>query len=173
VLADELDALIRREGPDTVGAFIAEPIMGGGGVLVPPRTYWDKVQAVLRRHDVLMIVDEVICGFGRLGRMFGSDVYGIQPDLMTCAKGLTSAYFPLSAAVISDKVWSVLRDGSPEAGAFAHGYTYSGHPVGAAAALANLDVLVGEDMVGNADGTGAYLQARLHETIGPLPWSAT
>jgi len=169
VLADELDALIRREGPDTVGAFIAEPIMGGGGVLVPPRTYWDKVQAVLRRHDVLMIVDEVICGFGRLGRMFGSDVYGIQPDLMTCAKGLTSAYFPLSAAVISDKVWSVLRDGSPEAGAFAHGYTYSGHPVGAAAALANLDVLLGEDMVGNADRTGAYLQARLHETLGPMP----
>ena len=129
-LAEALEDLIQREGPDTVGAFIAEPIMGGGGVLVPPRTYFEKVQAVLRKHDVLMIVDEVICGFGRLGRMFGSDVYGIEPDLMTCAKGLTSAYFPLSAVVISEKVWAVLRDGSPEVGAFAHGYTYSGHPVG-------------------------------------------
>ena len=148
-------------GRDTVGAFIAEPIMGGGGVLVPPRTYFEKVQAVLRKHDVLMIVDEVICGFGRLGRMFGSDVYGIEPDLMTCAKGLTSAYFPLSAVVVSEKVWAVLRDGSPEVGAFAHGYTYSGHPVGAAAAMANLDVLLGEDMVGNAARTGDYLQARL------------
>ena len=168
-LAQELDDLIQREGPDTVGAFIAEPVMGGGGVLVPPRTYFEKVQAVLRKHDVLMIVDEVICGFGRLGRMFGSDVYGIEPDLMTCAKGLTSAYFPLSAAVISEKVWAVLRDGSPEVGAFAHGFTYSGHPVGAAAAMANLDVLIGEDMVGNAARTGAYLHARLHEAIGSLP----
>jgi L-2,4-diaminobutyrate transaminase len=168
-LAQALEDLIQREGPDTVGAFIAEPIMGGGGVLVPPRTYFEKVQAVLRKHDVLMIVDEVICGFGRLGRMFGSDVYGIEPDLMTCAKGLTSAYFPLSAVVISEKVWTVLRDGSPEVGAFAHGYTYSGHPVGAAAAMANLDILLGEDMVGNAARTGAYLQARLRDTVGALP----
>jgi L-2,4-diaminobutyrate transaminase len=169
MLAEELDGVIRREGPDTVGAFIAEPIMGGGGVLVPPRTYFEKIQAVLRQHDVLMIVDEVICGFGRLGRMFGSEVYGIEPDLMTCAKGLTSAYFPLSAALISEKVWSVLREGSPEVGAFAHGYTYSGHPVGAAAALANLDVLIGEDMIGNAARTGRYLQDRLRERVGPLP----
>ena len=168
-LAQELEDVIQREGPDTVGAFIAEPIMGGGGVLVPPHTYFAKVQSVLRKHDVLMIVDEVICGFGRLGRMFGSDVYGIEPDLMTCAKGLTSAYFPLSAVVVSEKVWEVLREGSSEVGAFAHGYTYSGHPVGSAAAMANLDVLLGEDMVGNAARTGAYLQARLHETVSALP----
>ncbi|HZS32612.1 MAG TPA: aminotransferase [Methylomirabilota bacterium] len=168
-LAAELDQLIEREGPDTVAAFIAEPVMGAGGVLVPPRTYFERVQAVLRKHDVLMIADEVICGFGRLGRMFGCDVYGIQPDLMTVAKGLTSGYFPLSAVILSEQVWSVLQAGSPEIGAFAHGFTYSGHPVGAAAAMANLDILLGEDLVGNAARTGAYLQAALRERIGAHP----
>jgi L-2,4-diaminobutyrate transaminase len=162
-LAAELDQLIEREGPDTVAAFIAEPVMGAGGVLMPPRGYFERIQAVLRKHDVLMIADEVICGFGRLGRMWGSEVYGIEPDLMTAAKGITSAYFPLSAVFISDKVWSVLRDGSPEIGSFAHGFTYSGHPVGCAAALANLDILIGEDLVGNSARTGAYLQAQLRE----------
>jgi L-2,4-diaminobutyrate transaminase len=168
-LAAELDALIEREGPDTVAAFIAEPVMGAGGVLVPPRTYFDRVQAVLRKHDVLMIADEVICGFGRLGRNFGSDVYGIEPDLVTVAKGLTSGYFPLSAVILSERVWSVLQAGSPEVGAFAHGFTYSGHPVGAAAAMANLDVLFGEDMVGNSERTGAYLQTSLRERFKGSP----
>jgi L-2,4-diaminobutyrate transaminase len=168
-LAAELDALIEREGPDTVAAFIAEPIMGAGGVLTPPRTYFERVQAVLRKHDVLMIADEVICGFGRLGRLFGSHVYDIDPDLVTVAKGLTSGYFPLSAVVLSEKVWSVLQAGSPEVGAFAHGFTYSGHPVGAAAAMANLDILLGEDLVGNAARVGAYLQARLREQVGAHP----
>jgi L-2,4-diaminobutyrate transaminase len=168
-LASELDALIEREGPDTVAAFIAEPVMGAGGVLVPPRTYFDRVQAVLRKHDVLMIADEVICGFGRLGRNFGSDVYGIEPDLVTVAKGLTSGYFPLSAVVLSERVWSVLQAGSPEVGAFAHGFTYSGHPVGAAAAMANLDILLGEDLVGNSARTGTYLQECLQESLGSHP----
>jgi L-2,4-diaminobutyrate transaminase len=168
-LAEELDALIEREGPDTVAAFIAEPVMGTGGVLVPPRTYFDRIQAVLRKHDVLMIADEVICGFGRLGRLFGSDVYGITPDLMTVAKGLTSGYFPLSAVILSERVWSVLEAGSPEVGAFAHGFTYSGHPVGAAAAMANLDILLGEDLVGNAARTGAYMHAALRERIAVHP----
>jgi L-2,4-diaminobutyrate transaminase len=168
-LAAELEALIEREGPETVAAFIAEPVMGAGGVLVPPRTYFERVQAVLRKHDVLMIADEVICGFGRLGRPFGSHVYGIDPDLVTVAKGLTSGYFPLSAVVISEKVWSVLQAGSPEIGAFAHGFTYSGHPVGAAAAMANLDILLGEDLVGHAERVGAYLQARLREQVGVQP----
>ncbi len=162
-LATDLDALIQREGPDTVAAFIAEPVMGAGGVLVPPRTYFDRVQAVLRKYEVLMIADEVICGFGRLGRFFGSDVYGINPDLVTVAKGLTSGYFPLSAVILSDGVWSVLQTGSPEVGAFAHGFTYSGHPVGAAVAMANLDILIGEDMVGNSERVGAYLQSSLRE----------
>ena len=168
-LVAELEALIEREGPDTVGAFIAEPIMGTGGVLVPPRTYFDRVQAVLRKHDILMIADEVICGFGRLGRPFGSHVYGIEPDLMTVAKGLTSGYFPLSGVVISERVWSVLQAGSPEVGAFAHGFTYSGHPVGAAAAMANLDILVGEDLIGNAARTGGYMQTLLRERLAGLP----
>jgi L-2,4-diaminobutyrate transaminase len=168
-LARELDALIVREGPDTVAAFIAEPVMGAGGVLVPPRTYFDRIQAVLRKHDVLMIADEVICGFGRLGRLFGSEVYGIEPDLVTVAKGLTSGYFPLSAVVLSGRVWSVLQAGSPEVGAFAHGFTYSGHPVGAAAAMANLDILLGEDLIGNAARTGAYMQAALRERVAGLP----
>jgi L-2,4-diaminobutyrate transaminase len=164
-LATDLEALIQREGPDSVAAFIAEPVMGAGGVLVPPRTYFDRVQAVLRKYDVLMIADEVICGFGRLGRFFGSDVYGINPDLVTVAKGLTSGYFPLSAVILSEGVWSVLQAGSPEVGAFAHGFTYSGHPVGAAAAMANLDILIGEDMVGNSERVGAYLQSSLRERL--------
>jgi L-2,4-diaminobutyrate transaminase len=168
-LAGELDQLIDREGPDTVAAFIAEPVMGAGGVLVPPRTYFDEVQKVLRKHDVLMIADEVICGFGRLGRFWGSEVYGIEPDLMTAAKGLTSAYFPLSAVFVSEKIWSVLREASPQMGPFAHGFTYSGHPVAAAAAMANLDILLGEDLVGNAARVGAYLQARLRESFGKHP----
>ncbi|MGH7322865.1 MAG: aminotransferase [Candidatus Rokuibacteriota bacterium] len=168
-LAAELDQLIEREGPDTVAAFIAEPVMGAGGVLVPPETYFTEVQRVLRKHDVLMIADEVICGFGRLGRLWGSDVYGIEPDLMTAAKGLTSAYFPLSAVFLSEPVWQVLREASPQMGAFAHGFTYSGHPVGAAAAMANLDILLGEDLVGNAARVGAYLQARLREQCGSHP----
>jgi L-2,4-diaminobutyrate transaminase len=168
-LAAELEALIQREGPDTVAAFIAEPVMGAGGVLVPPRTYFEKIQAVLRKHDVLMIADEVICGFGRLGRVFGSELYGIRPDLMTAAKGLTSAYFPLSAVFVSEAVWTVLRDASPQMGAFAHGFTYSGHPVGAAAAMANLDILLGEDLVGNAAKVGEYFQERLRETLAGQP----
>ena len=143
--------------------------MGAGGVLVPPRTYFEKIQAVLRKHDVLMIADEVICGFGRLGRVFGSELYGIRPDLMTAAKGLTSAYFPLSAVFVSEAVWTVLRDASPQMGAFAHGFTYSGHPVGAAAAMANLDILIGEDLVGNSAKVGEYFQERLRKTLADQP----
>jgi L-2,4-diaminobutyrate transaminase len=168
-LAAELDQLIQREGPDTVAAFIAEPVMGAGGVLTPPRTYFQKVQAVLKKHDVLMIADEVICGFGRLGKLFGSEVYAIDPDLVTVAKGLTSGYFPLSACFVSEGIWAVLRDASPQTGAFAHGFTYSGHPVGAAAAMANLDILLGEDLVGNSARVGAYLQERLRADFASHP----
>ena len=168
-LASELDQLIEKEGPDTVAAFIVEPVMGAGGVLVPPSTYFEEIQKVLRKHDVLLIVDEVICGFGRLGRLFGSELYGIEPDLISVAKGLTSGYFPMSAVLISDKVWTVLREASPRTGALAHGYTHTGHPVGAAAAMANLDILLGEDMVGNAARVGAYFQTRLRERFHSHP----
>jgi L-2,4-diaminobutyrate transaminase len=168
-LAAELEELILREGPDTVAAFIAEPVMGAGGVVPPPRGYFEKIQRVLRRYDVLMIADEVICGFGRLGRMFGSEVYGIAPDLVTVAKQLTSGYFPLSACFVSEAIWNVLREGSSELGPFAHGFTYSGHPVGAAAALANLDIVLGEDLVGNAARVGPYLQECLRTKLAGHP----
>src|SRR5262245_17544983 len=131
-LADELDALIRSEGPDTVAAFIAEPLMAAGGVIAPPAGYWPAIQRVLRRHDVLLIADEVVCGFGRLGAAFGCDLYGIEPDLMTVAKGISSAYFPVSAAIVSERVWTTLRDRSPAHEIFAHGHTTTAHPVGAA-----------------------------------------
>jgi L-2,4-diaminobutyrate transaminase len=168
-LAVELEALIEREGADTVGAFIAEPVMGAGGVVVPPEGYFLAIQAVLDRHDVLMIADEVICGFGRLGHWFGSDRYGIRPDLMTIAKGLTSGYVPMSGSLIGDKVWQVIVDHSREIGPFGHGYTYTAHPVGAAAAMANLDVIEGEGLVDNARSVGAEFQRRLREAFGDHP----
>lgn len=145
--ARELDELIQREGPETVGAFIGEPVLGTGGITPPPEGYWEAIQAVLRKHDVLLIADEVITGFGRTGSMFGSDHYGIEPDLITIAKGLTSAYFPLSGAIVSEKVYRVMEDAADRVGAFSHGYTYSGHPIGAAAANAVLDIVEKEDLL--------------------------
>jgi 4-aminobutyrate--pyruvate transaminase len=139
-LAKELDALIVKEGADTVAAFIAEPVMGAGGVLVPPRTYFDKIQPVLRKHDVLFIVDEVICGFGRLGTMFGLEHFEIQPDIVTMAKQLTSGYQPMSATVISGAIYDVLVRQSEKIGVFAHGFTYSGHPVAAAVGVETLKI---------------------------------
>lgn len=139
--AAELDQLIERLGPDNVGAFIGEPVLGTGGITPPPEGYWGAVQAVLKKHDVLLIADEVITGFGRTGSMFGSQHYGIEPDLITVAKGLTSAYFPLSAAIVGQKVYKVLEDGADKVGAFSHGYTYSGHPIGAAAAPTRFSTL--------------------------------
>ena len=168
-LADDLERLIVAEGPETVAAFIAEPIQGAGGVLVPPAGYWEKVQAVLRRHDVLLIADEVITGFGRLGRWFGSDVFGIQPDLLTVAKGLTSGYVPLSACIVSEKVWRVLSDAAAEAGVFGHGYTYSSHPLAAAVAMTNLDLLEDEGLVAQAATRGEFLHRRLREEFANHP----
>ena len=136
--AAELEALIQREGPDTIAAFIGEPVLGTGGIVPPPGGYWDAIQAVLARHDILLIADEVVTGFGRLGTMFGSDHYGIRPDIITIAKGLTSAYAPLSGSIVGDKVWKVLEKGTDENGPIGHGWTYSGHPIGAAAGVANL-----------------------------------
>ena len=139
-LAEELDALIVSEGPDTVAAFFAEPVMGAGGVIVPPETYFEKIQAVLRRHDVLMVADEVICGFGRTGNMFGCETFNIRPDMMVVAKQLSSAYQPISALLVSDDIYQVIADQSDSLGTFGHGYTYSGHPVPAAVALETLKI---------------------------------
>lgn len=165
-LAQELEDMILAEGPETVGAFIAEPVMGAGGVITPPKGYFSAVQKVLKKYDILFICDEVVCGFGRLGDWFGHRVYDIRPDMIATAKGITSGYFPLSAAFISDDIWNVLREGSATLGAFAHGFTYSGHPVGCAAALANLDIIEGENLVGNAADVGAYLHKSLAEALG-------
>ena len=139
-LAEELDALIQKEGPDTVAAFIAEPVMGAGGVLVPPRTYFDKIQPVLKKHDVLLIADEVICGFGRLGTMFGLEHFEIKPDMVTMAKQLTSGYQPMSATVVSGAIYDALVRQSEKIGVFAHGFTYSGHPVAAAVGVETLKI---------------------------------
>ncbi|MGX9120674.1 aminotransferase [Mesorhizobium sp. BHbsci] len=167
--AAELDDLIQREGPDTVGAFIGEPVLGTGGITPPPAGYWEAIQPVLKKHDVLLIADEVITGFGRTGSMFGSLHYGIEPDLITIAKGLTSAYFPLSGAIVGEKVYEVLEAGADRVGAFSHGYTYSGHPIGAAAANAVLDIVEKEDLPGNARDVGAFFQAQLKDKFAPLP----
>jgi L-2,4-diaminobutyrate transaminase len=168
-LARELEETIVGEDPNTVAGFFAEPVMGAGGVLVPPATYFARIQPVLRRHDVLLIADEVICGFGRTGRWFGSQRFGISPDLVTVAKGLTSGYAPLSACLVSEPIVDVLRAAAPDAGAFNHGYTYSGHPVACAAALANLAIFERERLVERADRIGALLQRRLRETCAAHP----
>ena len=167
--ARELEELILREGPDTVAAFIGEPVLGTGGITPPPAGYWRAIQEVLRRHDVLLIADEVVTGFGRTGRMFGSETYDIEPDLVTLAKGLTSAYVPLSAVVVGERVAKVLEQATDELGAFSHGYTYSGHPLGAAAANAVLDIVEREDLPGNAARTGGHFQERLRETFADHP----
>ena len=168
-LAAELEKLILAEDPGTVAAFIAEPVMGTGGVLVPPEGYFPAIQKVLDKYDVLMIADEVICGFGRLGTNFGSDKFGIRPDIMTMAKGLSSGYLPISASVINDKIWAVLEETAPKMAGFGHGLTYSAHPTCAAAALANLDILEREGLVANAGRAGAKLKAHLEDEIGEHP----
>nr|WP_175717033.1 aminotransferase [Burkholderia anthina] len=162
----ELEALIEREGADTIAAFIAEPMNGTGGIVPPPAGYWPAVQALLRRYDILLIADEVVCGFGRLGARTGCERFGIAPDLLTFAKGLTSGYAPLSAVVVGEAFWDVLMRGSREHGMMGHGWTYSGHPLGAAAALVNLDIIERERLVENAERVGDYLLERLRATLG-------
>ncbi len=163
ILAAELEALIAREGADTIAAMFVEPVMGAGGVIVPPKGYFERIVPILRAHDILLVVDEVICGFGRLGTPFGSNYYQLEPDLMTIAKGLTSGYLPMSACLVSERVWEDIRERSRDQGPFAHGYTYSGHPTPAAVALANLDLMERERLFDRAASTGAYLQQRLRE----------
>jgi L-2,4-diaminobutyrate transaminase len=159
----ELEATIAREGPETVAAFIAEPVMAAGGVIVPPEGYYPAMQAVLKKHDILFIADEVVCGFGRLGQPWGSQVLGIEPDMVTIAKGLTSGYAPLSASLISEKVWSVIEEHGSEILQLNHGQTYSGHPISTAAAHANLDVMENESLFDRAAEMGVYMQRRLRE----------
>jgi putrescine aminotransferase len=160
-VARQLEAKIKELGPENVGAFIGEPIMGAGGVIMPPASYWPEVQRICRRHEVLVIADEVICGFGRTGQWFGSDTFGIDPDFMTMAKGLSSGYLPISAVMLHDRVAGPIVE---KGGEVAHGMTYSGHPVACAVALKNIEIMQAENIVERAGSeTGPYFQARLRE----------
>ena len=166
--AEDLDALIQREGPDTVAAFWAEPVMGAGGVVIPPKGYFDKIQAVLAKYDILFVADEVICGFGRTGEMFGSTTYGIRPDVMVMSKQITSSYVPFSAILMNERFFAPIADESDRISTFGHGYTAGGHPLGAAVALENLAIIQENDLVGNAREVGAHFRARL-ETLKSSP----
>jgi len=162
----ELEALIEREGADTIAAFIGEPVLGTGGIVPPPAGYWAAIQKVLKKHDILLVVDEVVTGFGRLGTMFGSEHYGLEADLITIAKGLTSAYAPLSGSIVGEKMWKVLEQGTDENGPIGHGWTYSAHPIGAAAGVANLKLLDELDLIANNRDVGSYLNKTMTEALG-------
>ncbi|MEM9054683.1 MAG: aspartate aminotransferase family protein [Pseudomonadota bacterium] len=164
--AHELEKKILEIGPEKVAAFIGEPIQGAGGVIDPPMTYWGEIQAICRKYDILLVADEVICGFGRTGEWFGSNYYGIEPDIMTLAKGLSSGYLPVSAVAFSDKINNVLHEGGP----IVHGYTYSGHPVSCAVALANINLIEREGLVERVrDETAPYFRQCLNELAAEYP----
>lgn len=173
-ITGNLEQLILREGPETIAAFIAEPITGASGVIVPPAGYYEKVQAILDRYDILFWADEVITGFGRTGKLFGCETVNIrQPDQMTFAKQLSSAYYPISAAVIRGDIYEAMRQPSAQVGVFGHGYTYSGHPVACAAALKTLEIYERDGLYAHAAEVGQYLQQRLaplreHERVGEV-----
>ena len=160
-LAANLEKLIVDEGPDTVAAFIAEPVMGAGGVIVPPRGYFEKIQAVLDKYDILFIDDEVICGFGRTGNAFGAQTFGLRPDTMSLAKALSSAYLPISAVVIPEFMYQPMIESSRKIGIFGHGFTYSGHPVSAAVAVRTLELYEERQIFAHAAKVAEHFQARL------------
>jgi 4-aminobutyrate--pyruvate transaminase len=165
-MVSELEALIEREGADTIGAMFAEPVMGTGGVIIPPADYFARMQAVLKRHDILLVADEVITGFGRLGATFGCELFGIEPDMVTSAKGLSSGYMPISAVMMSEAIWQACYGQSGKLGVFGHGFTYSGHPVAAAVALETLALYEELDTVGHVRGLAPVLQDGLRAFAG-------
>src|SRR5262249_7352589 len=172
-MAEALDALIRTEGPETIAAFFAEPVMGAGGAVLPRRGYFEKVQAVLRRYDILFVADEVICGFARTGAMWGCETYDIRPDMMTSAKALSAAMQPISAVLVNDRVHQAMLEQSDRFGNFAHGFTYAGHPVAAAVALEVQKIYAEIDIVGRAKRLGPLLQEalgclRAHPLVGDV-----
>ncbi|WP_274631037.1 aspartate aminotransferase family protein [Arvimicrobium flavum] len=160
-LVDNLEQLILKEGPETVAAFIAEPVCGSGGVIVPPEGYFEGVQKVLKKYDILFIADEVICGFGRTGNMFGCETYDLKPDIMTVAKALSSSYLPISATLVSDDIHAAMIEQSRKLGGFVHGVTYSGHPVCAAVAVETLKIYEERDIVGHVREVSKHFQQRL------------
>ena len=157
----ELENLILKENPETIAAFFAEPVMGAGGVIIPPKSYFPKIQEVLKKYDILMVADEVICGFGRTGEMWGSEVFSIKPDIMTAAKALSSAYLPISAVFLSDKVYKPIEKQANNLGIFGHGYTYSAHPVCAAAALKTQQLMKERDIIGNVRSVSLKFNERI------------
>ena len=158
--ANKIEEKILELGPENIAAFIGEPIQGAGGVIIPPETYWPRVQEICSKYDILVVVDEVICGFGRTGNWFGSDTYGINPDIITMAKGISSGYIPLSGIMVGKRVSDVLID---EGGEFYHGYTYSGHPVACAVAIENLKIIREENLIENSKNTSVYLNEKMKE----------
>jgi 4-aminobutyrate--pyruvate transaminase len=172
--ADELEKLILAEGPETVAAMFAEPVMGAGGVIVPPRGYFPKIQAVLTKYDILLVADEVICGFFRTGNFWGSQTLDIRPDMLTCAKALSSAYLPISAVMVNERVFQGLAEESHKIGTFGHGFTYSGHPVPAAVAIETLKIYDETDILGHVRRVGPHMQQELrrrfagHELVGEV-----
>ncbi|MFK8078523.1 MAG: aminotransferase [Granulosicoccus sp.] len=160
-LAQSLDEQIVNAGADTIAAFIAEPVMGAGGVVIPPKTYFEKVQAVLKKHDILFIADEVICGFGRTGNTWGSDTYNIKPDIMTCAKQLSSAYLPIGAVLVSDHLYDTFQGYSDQLGVFGTGTTYGGHPVSAAVALETLNIYESDNIFSNVKDRAPHFEERV------------
>jgi 4-aminobutyrate--pyruvate transaminase len=167
--ADELEKMILAEGPDTVAAMWAEPIMGAGGVILPPRGYFPKIQAVLRKYDVLLVADEVICGFWRTGKYWGSQTLDITPDILVCAKALSSSYLPISAVMVNDAVFQALAAESHTIGTFGHGFTYSGHPVPAAVAIETLKIYDELDIGGHVGSVGPHMQAELRKRFADHP----
>lgn len=161
--AENLESMIVGEGPDTVAAFFAEPVMGAGGVIVPPPTYFEKIQAVLKKYDVLMLADEVICGFGRTGNMWGTQTFGMKPDMITCAKALSSAYIPIAALMVSEPIYQALVLQSEKLGLFGHGSTYGGHPVAAAVALETLNIYEDRNIVDHVRAVSPRLQEGLRK----------
>ena len=172
-MAAELEALIQREGPDTIAAFFGEPVQGGGGAITPPRGYWAAIQAVLKRHDILLVADEVICGFGRTGAMWGCETYGIEPDMISCAKQLSAAYQPISGLIINERIHAALMEGSRRYGSFGHGFTYGGHPVACAVALETLKIYAERNIVGHVQEVSPHFLGGLealrdHPLVGDV-----
>ncbi|MCA3247669.1 MAG: aspartate aminotransferase family protein [Tagaea sp.] len=172
-LAENLEKLILAEGPETIAAMFVEPVMGAGGAIVPPKGYFARIQPVLRKYGILLVADEVICGFGRTGNMWGCQTLGIEPDILTCAKALSSAYLPISAVMISEGVWQTMVEQSAKIGTFGHGYTYTAHPVPAAVAIETLKIYAERDIVGHVRAVGPRLQAGLakladHPLVGEV-----
>ncbi|MBK8908626.1 MAG: aspartate aminotransferase family protein [Rhodospirillales bacterium] len=172
-LAEGLEDLILAEEPDTIAAMFVEPVMGAGGVIVPPATYFERIQPILQRYDILLVADEVICGFGRTGNMWGCQTYDIRPDIITCAKGLSSGYIPISAVMVSEPIWQAMVAESDKIGLFGHGFTYSGHPVAAAVALEALTIYEERDIVAHVRAMAPILQDGLrrfadHPLVGEV-----